>query len=137
MLAHGGYMINETDKPMKDHGALPPRRVRSRADYDSYYYPPGLIVIIDKDLNGPSVTNDIENVIFDINANFHLGNFIWDCIVVYRDSDRMWDRVHVDQDGFFAHFGPIRKTDLVEAVRLVAGKTYEQYNDDFRIVQLG
>ena len=51
----------------------------------------GIIYIIDEDKGNMSVTNDMENVLRDIESAE--GCQLRDYIIVYRDSDGRWDRV--------------------------------------------
>jgi hypothetical protein len=115
-----------------DHGVLPPVRIRSKADYLAYYFPSHLIVIIDLDKDSVSVTNDAENVVYDVNKSFHLGNFIADCIVLYRDSMGTWDQLLIDKNGKFAGFESVNRERLVDAVRMVSGNQYDDYKSSFQ-----
>ena len=121
--------------PLSDHGLLPPFRVKSRAGYVSYYYPTHLIAIVDLNYNGViSVTNDIENVLYDMLAMFiicGMSGFLADCTLVYRDSDGLWDQIVIDKTGSFLAFEPIRVRSLIDAVRTVAGDEYNKYESDF------
>jgi hypothetical protein len=60
------------------------------ADYD-YYFEENKLKIIDLDLGGTSVTNDIEDVLTQIRLSE--GDTILNKDIIYRDSDGNWDSV--------------------------------------------
>jgi hypothetical protein len=60
------------------------------ADYD-YYFEENKLKIIDLDLGGTSVTNDIENVLTQI--RLLEGDAILNKDIIYLDSDGNWDYV--------------------------------------------
>ena len=62
---------------------------KASADYE-YTVEGGTLCIIDLDKGGVSVTNDMENVLADIQSAEGL---LDDLKVVYRDSDGIWDGV--------------------------------------------
>jgi hypothetical protein len=70
-----------------------------------------VIAIIDHD-DGKSVTNDAENVIRDLEANFDLSKYR----VIYRDTRGIWDEMLVDRTGRFAGFSSINERDLPAAL---------------------
>jgi hypothetical protein len=72
----------------------------------------GVIVVIDENIGGTSVTNDIENVVAYIFTNCGFG----DCPLVYRDSEGRWDGVTV-KDGRFVGFRYVGALDAPEAIR--------------------
>lgn len=122
--------------PFPDFGLLPPLRFKSKARFLAYYYPTHLIVIADNGLyDDVSVTNDIEYVLYDVNMMFvsvNLGNFLADCVVIYRDSMGTWDQVLINTEGGFAGFESINKKLLSEAVITVCGSDYDDYKDSFK-----
>lgn len=132
-------MQDETDTmgvhaPFPDFGLLPPLRFKSKAGFLTYYYPTHLIVITDLDRGDISVTNDIENVLYDINMLFvstNLGDFLAECVVIYRDSEGIWDQVLISKDGKFAGFESINKKQLSDAVKTVCGNDYDEYKHGF------
>ena len=70
-----------------------------------------VIAIVDHD--GPrSVTNDADNVIADLAADFHLSKYR----VIYRDTRGIWDQMLVDCTGHFAGFSSINERDLPAAL---------------------
>jgi len=78
-----------------------------------------LIVIVDLNLGNRSVTNDIENVIKEISINLLLS----DKIIVYRDSNGLYDQVLLNPRGLFERFKPIteRRTviDLFDVIKIL------------------
>lgn len=71
-------------------------------------------VIIDDQDRGKSVTNDIENVIHDIeheNPETDLSGYRW----VYRDTQGIWDEVLV-LEGMFMGWKPLNERDLTKIV---------------------
>jgi hypothetical protein len=84
---------------------LEPRAVFSYQTYGN------VIAITDHD-QGRSVTNDAENVIADLAANFDLSRYR----VIYRDTRGIWDQLLVDRTGRFAGFSSINERDLHAAL---------------------
>ncbi len=74
------------------------------------------VVIYDVDQDGASVTNDIRNVLADIQQNH---TDLTQKKVIYRDSDKVFDGVAVNEKGKFDHFYAIRETDLNKALAKV------------------
>jgi hypothetical protein len=70
-----------------------------------------VIVIVDHD-QGKSVTNDAENVIADLAADFDLSKYL----VIYRDTRGIYDQLLVDRTGHFAGFSSINEYDLSAAL---------------------
>ena len=70
-----------------------------------------VIVIVDHD-QGKSVTNDAENVIADLAADFDLSKYL----VIYRDTRGIYDQLLVDRTGHFAGFSSINEHDLTRAL---------------------
>jgi hypothetical protein len=66
-----------------------------------------VIAVIDHD-QGKSVTNDAENMIADLAADFDLSQYR----VIYRDTRGIWDEMLVDRTGHFAGFTTINERDL-------------------------
>ena len=71
-----------------------------------------MVCIIDADCGGRSVTNDADNVIADLMGE---GVDLHKHPVIYRDSERVWDRLLV-VDGRFAGFAPLNVKDQGEAI---------------------
>jgi hypothetical protein len=84
------------------------RSVYSRAVYGN------VITIIDH-AQGKSVTNDADNVIADLAADFDLSKYH----VIYRDTRGIWDQLLVDRTGHFAGFSSINERDLSAALAKV------------------
>ena len=84
-----------------------------RAIY-SYTVHGNVIAIIDHE-QGRSVTNDAENVIADLDANFDLSKYQ----VIYRDTRGIWDQILVDRTGHFAGFSSINERGLPAALARV------------------
>lgn len=59
-----------------------------------------VIVVIDLDDGGRSVTNDAENVVAELAARFNLRQRR----IVYCDTEGRWDGLAVADDGTFAGF---------------------------------
>jgi hypothetical protein len=74
-----------------------------------------VIAIVDHD-QGKSVTNDAENVVADLAANFDLSKYL----VIYRDTRGIWDQILVDRTGHFAGFSSLNERDLSGALSKVA-----------------
>jgi hypothetical protein len=70
-----------------------------------------VIAITDHDA-GRSVTNDAENVVADLAADFDLSKYH----VIYRDTRGIWDQILVDRTGHFAGFSSINERDLPAAI---------------------
>ena len=81
------------------------RAVYSRAVHGN------VIAIIDHD-EGKSVTNDAENVIADLAADFDLSKYR----VIYRDTRGIWDQMLVGRTGHFVGFSSINERDLPAAL---------------------
>lgn len=93
-------------------------RPRASADYLYDLTDDGLLVIIDQDLGGRSVTNDLVNVLGDIIVKEGLESLAG-VRVTYRDSEGDWCRVVLDAAGSYERvcgFG-VRVTDEAVAVR--------------------
>jgi hypothetical protein len=84
------------------------RSVYSRTIYGN------VITIIDH-AQGKSVTNDADNVIADLAADFDLSKYH----VIYRDTRGIWDQLLVDRTGHFAGFSSINERDLSAALAKV------------------
>ena len=52
----------------------------------------GILCIVDQNLGGTSVTNDMENILTEI--YLYSDNSIKKMGIVYRDSEGVWDGVH-------------------------------------------
>jgi hypothetical protein len=76
-----------------------------RADY-TYTVEGGVIAIIDLDQGSKSLTNDIENVLDDIQAE--LGD-LSGYAVIYRDSMGWWDGVRLERG--LVEFYSLNETD--------------------------
>lgn len=73
----------------------------SRANY-TWSKDGDIIAIVDFNGPGPSVTNDIRNVLRDIAfelAGSPTGGSLQDYRIIYRDSSGIWDGVHVLSTG--------------------------------------
>jgi hypothetical protein len=70
-----------------------------------------VIVLIDHD-QGKSLTNDAENVIADLAADFDLSKYL----IIYRDTRGIYDQLLVDCTGHFAGFSSINERDLSAAL---------------------
>ena len=73
--------------------------------------PNNWIVIIDKDMGGRSVTNDIEYVVWWLTHHIDISKYSF----IYRDSMGIYDGIKV-KDGKFLSFYPIREKDLYKAL---------------------
>lgn len=61
-----------------------------------------IVQIVDQDLGNMSATNDIENILNEIQARLprHPTDYVW----IYRDSMELWDEIVVDEVGNFVKF---------------------------------
>jgi hypothetical protein len=73
-----------------------------------------VIAIVDHN-QGKSVTNDADNVIADLAANFDLSKYC----VIYSDTRGIWDQLLVDRTGHFAGFSCLNVRDLPAALALL------------------
>ena len=73
-----------------------------------------VIVILDLDEGGRTVTNDVENVIADLASHTPLDGKR----VIYRDTSGLWDEILVE-GGRFASFAPIRARTIAEALERI------------------
>lgn len=64
-----------------------------------------VVQIVDLDAGRMSVTNDIENVLLEIQARLdrHPTEYVW----IYRDSMENWDEVQLDDVGNFQRFNAL------------------------------
>ncbi len=95
-------------------------RPRASADYIYDLTDDGLLVIIDQDLGGRSVTNDVVNVLGDIALKEGLESLVG-VRVTYRDSEGDWCRVVLNRAGCYERicsFGK-RVTGEAEALDLL------------------
>ena len=86
------------------------RNYKYRAVY-SYTLHGNVIAIADHGA-GKSVTNDADNVIADLAANFDLSKYR----VIYQDTRGIWDEMLIDRTGRFAGFSSINERDLPTAL---------------------
>lgn len=73
----------------------------SRAHYNYAFTQIGghkAIAIVDQDNGGMSVTNDIENVVYEISAKERLNPEQY--LIVYEDSEGIWDGWDAKKRGF-------------------------------------
>jgi len=92
-------------------------RPQAKADFIYELTDDGLLIIIDQNLGGVTVTNDVEAVLADIARaeNRPLAGLR----VTYRDSEGDWCRVLLSPQGRYEQicgFG-VRVTDEAEAIR--------------------
>ena len=95
-------------------------RPQASADYLYDLTEDGLLVIIDQDLGGRSVTNDIDNVLADI-AQAEARPTLAGLRVTCRDSQGEWCRVVLSKEGRYERicsFGK-RVTGEAEALELL------------------
>ncbi len=78
-----------------------------------------LLVLVDLNLGNKSLTNDIENVLADLNNDIDL----FDKVIVYRDSDGHYDRVLIRRYNRFDIFLPISEkrqvNDLFDVIKIL------------------
>ena len=76
-----------------------------------------VLCIVDLDLGAMSVTNNIENVMSHIKKEIEDLGIPFPPIVIYRDSDGMWDGVEfVGSEEKRITFYPLQKKDRQEAI---------------------
>jgi hypothetical protein len=85
-----------------------------RSDYTWRLAEPDVIVILDKNLGGLSVTNDADNVVQDL---VEAGNDVDKLHLVYRDSIGRYDLM-ITARGKFDGFAPLGTKDEDKAVAL-------------------
>lgn len=84
--------------------------VRSDFIHDTAYVKHGvddipMLMIVDLDRGGMSVTNDIENVLADLQIRMQeKGLNLRDMAIIYQDSMKHWDGIKVDRDNKFVGF---------------------------------
>jgi hypothetical protein len=81
------------------------RSVYSRAVHGN------VIAIVDHD-GARSVTDDADNVIADLAAEFDPSKYL----VIFKDTRGIWDQILVDRTGRFAGFSSINERDLPSAL---------------------
>ena len=88
--------------------------MKSRADF-TYTIEDGILCIIDLDNGNMSVTNDIENVIADIEAS---EGQIEGTRILYRDSWGVWDRyIKTGPNGKFECIGVKNKAAAIDILK--------------------
>lgn len=108
-------------------GYLKPRRVSSTLfEYDAQVCKiehregqahTSILIIIDANKRGKrSVTNGIEAVLAQQVQDGHLKPGM---LVIYRDTDAIWDQVLIDEDCLFIDFRYLHETRELDAVRRV------------------
>jgi len=71
-----------------------------------------VVMIFDQDDGGPSISQAIDSVLNSIYEQ----NPDAPRLVLYCDTEGVYDGVSVDDEGIFQHFYPIRTTDAEHAV---------------------
>lgn len=84
----------------------------SQSDYE-YEIIDEIIIIYDLDCGNVSVTNDVRNVLAEVKSN--VSDFKHKKII-YRDSEKTFDGIEVDEAGRFRRFYPIGETTLDHAL---------------------
>ncbi len=78
-----------------------------------------LVVIVDLDNGGKSVTNDVEAVLKTVSSMIDLT----ECVIVYRDTDSQYDLIVRHRDGTFCTFYPLSKvrrvSDLFDVIEIL------------------
>ena len=91
------------------------RQWKTQADF-TYSILGNVISIIDLDLGNRSVTNDIENVLRKIEY-YHQGSIVG-FKIMYRDSEHIWDGIHLDgKRASFLRCANRRRKSAEEALR--------------------
>jgi hypothetical protein len=67
----------------------------TRSNYE-WMIKEGILCIVDQNLGGTSVTNDMENILTEI--YLYSDNSIKKMGIIYRDSEGVWDGVHSKWD---------------------------------------
>lgn len=96
----------------------------SAANFEVVFRENGFLVIHDLDLNGASVTNDIENVLLQLSQS---GYELPALKIMYLDSMKLYDAVLVNPDGTFKAFAPVHCNDLSIALDIY-DRRYENQN---------
>lgn len=92
-----------------------------RSDY-TYELVNNVICITDLDFGNMSVTNDIENVIEEIDNELRIDNLsIMEYKIIYCDSNKYWDGVLFKKlrTGYHVDFYPIHTKKIDEALQHV------------------
>ena len=80
---------------------------KTKSDY-IWYVSNGYLKIEDLNLGGRSVTNDIENVLYEIREE--IGDQIEKFQIIYKDSDELWnfiDTSWISNENVRVNFRPI------------------------------
>lgn len=76
------------------------------AQFDSFVRD-GVLAVIDTGWKeSRSVTNDVENVVIKLNEEY--GDLTQFKRIIYRDSEKEWDRIVVDEKSQFQAFAPCK-----------------------------
>lgn len=84
----------------------------AKADYH-YFFKRGVLCIVDEDRGNMSITNDIEDVVFEICEDEGLDRA--SIPVIYQDSDGNWDGYDTET-GLFVHIGEKNVDDALELI---------------------
>lgn len=79
----------------------------SKSDYDwdvVRYKDKDFLSIIDLNRGRMSVTNNIENVVIEIEKELKQSNKVLPKFIIYRDSDNFWDGWDNNEESFIALF---------------------------------
>ena len=82
------------------------------ADYDVKIIN-DVVVIYDLDQGNASVTNDIRNVLSSIHQNL---TDLTKKKIIYRDSEKIFDGIKINENAKFSYFYPIREKELNQAL---------------------
>jgi len=97
--------------------------MRPRARFTVVTNTSTLLAITDANDGAMSITNDAENVVAWLHERGWLGNKV----LIYRDTDEMWDGLLHDGKGKFINFFPLRKADMEQAITAAINRQYCTY----------
>lgn len=87
------------------------------------------IYLIDKDYDGPSLTNKIEDVLVDLELSIDDMGLL-DYTIIYEDSDGIIDLIHLWPDGTFRTFEALRATSYIDAKATLMARELANKKED-------
>ncbi|PKF35572.1 hypothetical protein [Acinetobacter proteolyticus] len=99
---------------MRHSNKLGQNNLYGAADFDFSFSDNGFLIIEDLDLDGPSVTNDMHNVLASLVAQ---GHNLHGLKVIYKDSCGIYDAVLIKPDNTMEGIASINAETLKEAFR--------------------
>lgn len=100
-----------------------------RSNYSYRVHETGVIVIIDLDQGGKSVTNDAENVLAEVRDILTPAVFDAAPAVIYRDSDGIFDGMQFSPESQAVSFYAIHSPDEKVAISLALSMQIQPHSD--------